>query len=116
MAEPFNVFAHDFVGGRVFALCGELDASTCEGLAETLSGPHESLIVIDLRLLTFMDSSGLGAIHAAWRNAITNGGALVVSRPSPIVQRVLQITGLDLWVTEWNPTWSSGSTMKCAPS
>jgi anti-anti-sigma factor len=115
MAEPFNVLAHDFGGGRVFALCGELDASTCDGLAETLGGPSGSLIVVDLRLLTFMDSSGLGAIHAAWRNAIKNGGALVVSRPTPIVHRVLQITGLDLWITEWNPTWSSASEMECAP-
>ncbi len=115
MAVPYSVFAHDFVGGRVFAFRGELDVSTCDGLADTLTAPPGSVVVIDLRLLTFMDSSGLGAIHAARQSAIKNGGTLVLTRPTPIVHRVLQITGLDLWVTEWSPTWSSASAVECAP-
>ena len=63
--------------------------------------------------LTFMDSSGLGAIHAARRIAIKDGGNLVVCRPSPLVYRVLEITGLDVWVTDWNPKWSNGPAMEC---
>ncbi len=53
-----------------------------------------------------MDSSGLGAIHAARRLANENGGTLVVSRPQPAVHRVLELTGLDTWVTDWEPKWS----------
>jgi hypothetical protein len=30
-----------------------------------------------------------------------------------MVHRVLEITGLDIWVTDWNPKWSNGSAMEC---
>ncbi|MGO9853625.1 MAG: STAS domain-containing protein [Acidimicrobiales bacterium] len=113
MVEPFGVTSYDFDGGRIFALRGELDACTCRGLAERLIGPPGSLVVVDLGQLAFMDSSGLGAIHAAWRTAIKDGGSLVVCRPSPMVHRVFEITGLDMWVTEWNPEWSKGSPLGC---
>jgi anti-anti-sigma factor len=105
--DQFCVISWDFDGGRIFALKGELDACTCRGLAEQLVGPPGSLIALDLCELTFMDSSGLGAIHAARRVAINHGGNLVVCRPSPMVYRVLEITGLDTWVTDWNPEWSN---------
>jgi anti-sigma B factor antagonist len=108
MDEEFGVSSYDVEGGRIFALRGELDACTRPGLAEQLIGPPGSLVVVDLRHLTFMDSSGLGAIHVARRRAIEDGGSLVVCRPNPMVARVLEITGLDIWVTEWDPNWSSG--------
>jgi len=104
--NPFCVTSHGIDGGRVFALKGELDAYTCRGLAEQLVGPPGSLIVVDLCAVTFMDSSGLGTIHEARRIAIKDGGNLVVCRPGPVVYRVLEITGLDTWVTDWNPEWS----------
>ena len=100
MVEPFGVISYDVDGGLVFALKGELDACTCRGLAERLTGPPGSLLVVDLFQLSFMDSSGLGAIHAARQMAIKQGGNLVVCRPGPMVFRVLQITGLDMWITE----------------
>ena len=115
MVEPFVVDSYDFNGGRVIALRGELDAATCQGLVERLSGPPGSLIVVDLVALTFLDSSGLGAIHEARRKAIDEGGSLVVCNPVPMVQRVLEITGLDIWITDWDPAWSNGSTPGSAP-
>lgn len=115
MEDLFGVTSYDIDGGRVFALRGELDACSCRGLADHLIGPPGSLVVVDLYQLTFMDSSGLGAMHAARRLAIKDGGNLVVCRPSPMVYRVLEITGLDIWVTDWNPKWSNGSAVGCAP-
>jgi anti-anti-sigma factor len=115
MQDLFGVTSYDIDGVRIFALRGELDACSCRGLAEHLLGPPGSLVVVDLYQLTFMDSSGLGAIHAARRMAIKNGGDLVVCRPSPMVYRVLEITGLDIWVTDWDPKWSNGSATECAP-
>jgi anti-anti-sigma factor len=114
MMDPSGVTSYGFDGGRIFALWGELDACTCQGLAERLVGPPGSLIVVDLCQVTFIDSSGLGAIHAARRTAIVDGGNLVVSRPSPMVHGVLEITGLDMWVTEWNSEWSNASRLGCA--
>ena len=55
-----------------------------------------------------IDSSGLGAL-----GAITARGALPtrtkdarVSRPRPAVRRVLEPTGRDMGVTDWQPKWS----------
>jgi anti-anti-sigma factor len=111
--EPVVVDSYDVDAGRVIALRGELDAFTCQGLAQHLSGPPESLIVVDLGQLTFLDSSGLGLIHKARRKAIDDGGNLVVCNPSPTVLRVLEITGLDTWVTDWDPAWAKGSRVGC---
>jgi anti-sigma B factor antagonist len=104
--EPFGVSSYDFQGGRTFSLMGELDASTCRGLSERLIGPPGSLIVVDLCELRFMDSSGLGVLHAARRAALKRGGTLVVSRPNPMVSRVMEITGLDIWITDWDAKWA----------
>ena len=113
--QPLDVNSHNFDGCRVIALPGELDAYTRQGLAEHLSGPPGSLIVVDLAQLTFIDSSGLGLLHDARRKAIENGGNLVVCNPDPMVRRVLEITGLDTWITHWDARWSNGSRMGSAP-
>jgi anti-sigma B factor antagonist len=105
MMDTFRVTSRDFRDSRIFSLSGELDASTCRGLLEQLQGPPGSLVVLDLSELTFMDSSGIGAIHMARRLAIKDGGILVVSRPQPMVHRVLQLTGLDTWIVDWDPDW-----------
>jgi anti-anti-sigma factor len=107
--DLFEVTAYNFDGGRLVALKGELDASTCRGLAEHLIGSPGSLVVLDLCQLSFIDSSGLGAIHSARRTAIEGGGNLVVCRPNAMVYRVFEITGLDIWVTDWDPAWSNDS-------
>lgn len=114
--DPYGVTSYDFDGGRIFALRGELDASSCRGLAERLVGVPGSLIVVDLKEVSFMDSSGLGAIHSARRAALNDGGTLVVCRPNPMVSRILEITGLDTWVTDWDPQWSKRSFVRYARS
>jgi anti-sigma B factor antagonist len=101
-----RVESRDIEDGRIFVLRGELDLSNSQDLAEQLQTPRASLVVVDLSELTFVDSSGLGAIHSARRLAIKNGGTLVLSRPQPAVHRVLQLTGLDRWLVEWDRKWS----------
>jgi anti-anti-sigma factor len=107
VVDSIGVTSHEIEGGRVFVLSGELDVKTSQGLADRLTGSPGSLVVLDLSQLTFMDSSGIGAIHTARRISIKDGGTLVVCRPSPLVHRVLEITGLDTWITDWEPEWSS---------
>jgi anti-anti-sigma factor len=69
---------------------------------------------VDLSQLTFMDSSGLGLIHESRTKAIDDGGNLVVCNPVPTVLRVMEITGLDTWVVDWDPAWSKGARVACA--
>lgn len=106
--ELFGITSYSIDNGRVAVLRGELDASTVWELPDHLIGPPGSLVVVDLAGLTFIDSSGLGAILTARRKVMQDGGNLVVCRPTPAVLRVLEITGLDTLVTEWDPAWSNG--------
>jgi anti-anti-sigma factor len=106
MATSIECCSYDVEGGRVVAPSGEIDAATCAQLAEELIAPPGSQLVVDLAQVTFLDSSGLGTLHRARQKALTAGGDLVVTRPTPFVFRVLEITGLDAWVREWEPGWS----------
>lgn len=115
MVDQFSVSSYAFDGGRVFAFRGELDASTVPGLARHLTIAPGSLVVLDLCELSFIDSSGLGAIHAARHRALNDGGNLVVCRPNPMVYRILEITGLDILVTDWDPRWSTGFPLGVVP-
>lgn len=79
-------------------LRGELDISTAERLEEELrqieeAGPGE--IVLDLRALGFIDSSGLRVIVEALRRAGQSDRGLALIRGPEEVDRVLRLTGLD---------------------
>jgi anti-anti-sigma factor len=79
-------------------VAGELDLATCDmllnGLASAL-GSDARKIVLDLRELTFMDSTGLRAIVGAEREARDQNKELVILRGPSAVQRVFEITGLE---------------------
>jgi anti-sigma B factor antagonist len=86
-------------GDRVFVtLSGELDISTGMRLETDLErverdGPE--VIVLDLRGLDFMDSTGLRIIINADARARESGRRLVLIRGNDMVQRLLSITRLD---------------------
>lgn len=81
-------------------LHGEFDLNGVEQFDHAAAGvtPTESL-VLDLRDLSFMDSSGLGALMGLYRRGVAEGWSLVVAAPQPQVTRLLQITGVDSRVT-----------------
>lgn len=79
---------------------GELDLSTTPELEEkVLSALQEGRleVVVDLRELTFMDSTGVRTIVAAHQVAEQTGHALQVVRPprNSAVSRVIEISGID---------------------
>jgi anti-sigma B factor antagonist len=87
-------------------LHGELDVASADGLANSLVELADSTVVVDLSDLTFMDSSGIGALVRA-RNRIRAGGRgeLVLTKPGAIVRKTLEIVGIDAWITDWSPDW-----------
>jgi anti-sigma B factor antagonist len=109
MMDSFSVTSRDIKGGRVFAFRGELDISNADGLIEQITGPAGSFVVIDLSELTFVDSSGLSAILTARWRVIRDGGMLVLSRPRRNVQALLEMTGIDEFLTDWDPEWEEPS-------
>ncbi|HEY8201031.1 MAG TPA: STAS domain-containing protein [Actinomycetota bacterium] len=80
-------------------LAGELDHASAPDLVTTLAQAVDSTsdlkldLKLDLRALTFMDSTGLHIIVNVAR-ALGDRAALVLIGPTPPVARVLQIAGI----------------------
>jgi anti-sigma B factor antagonist len=80
------------------ALAGELDISTAPDVDRELTKverqqPHT--VVVDLRELTFIDSTGLRTILSAHARCRQYGGRLVIVPGPPAVHRVFSISLLD---------------------
>ena len=58
-------------------------------------GEGRNALVIDLSAVTFVDSSGLGAIVGALRRIRSHGGDLVLVCPSPELRRAFALCDLD---------------------
>jgi anti-anti-sigma factor len=79
---------------------GELDLATAPELEEKVLGAVREggrIVVLDLRELTFMDSTGVRTIVAAHQVAEETGNELRVVRPARegAVSRVIEISGID---------------------
>ena len=80
------------------ALGGELDVSKAYSMDEelrTIERLQPSVIVLDLRELRFLDSSGLARVIAAHRRASKGDWRFCVVRGCPTVQRILALAALD---------------------
>ena len=81
----------------VLRLAGDLDLFSAEVLRRELeaalpAGP--AVAVVDLREVSFLDSTVLGLLLLASRRMEAQGGALVLAAPGPAVERVLDVSGL----------------------
>jgi anti-anti-sigma factor len=80
------------------AVSGELDLSSALVFEEELrrienqTGP--SLLVLDLRSLKFMDSTGLRLILAAHARAIKHGRKVAIVEGGEAVRRIFRLTGV----------------------
>jgi anti-sigma B factor antagonist len=79
----------------VLVLRGEFDLTGIAAFEAAIAAvrPRSSL-VLDLRELTFMDSSGLGALVVVHERARLEGWSLLLAAPQPSVAMVLRISGL----------------------
>ncbi len=75
----------EFDFGHVYLFDEELRA---------VEATEPSSIVLDLRRLDFIDSSGIGRLLAARRRAGRAGHRLVLVRGGPTIQRVFALSGL----------------------
>lgn len=96
--EPFalSVTQHDDL--TLIALRGELDLATQADfrarLIDLLVGGSVHL-VLDLSGLTFLDSTGLGALIGIRRRAHALQGSLTLVCPTPAVMKLFTIVGLE---------------------
>lgn len=63
-------------------------------IADAVDGGNTK-VVVDLSDVSFIDSSGLGALIASLKTARQAGGDLRIAAPSEQVRTVLQLTNLD---------------------
>jgi anti-sigma B factor antagonist len=102
----FSVTVRNLPDLHVVAMHGELDVASAEGLTDALIELAGSTLVVDLAGLTFMDSSGIGALVRARNRIEADGlGELVLTRPTSIVRKALEIVGLSAWIVDWSPDW-----------
>jgi anti-sigma B factor antagonist len=84
-------------GRRVIALFGELDLATCNTakteLLDALDA-NDGQVVLDMRELEFIDSTGIALLVAALRRS-TPDQLRVVASKAAAVARVLNLTGID---------------------
>jgi anti-anti-sigma factor len=93
--EPgFLEMATDPSGVPVVKLCGEIDISNANQVGAELARflrAGTRRLVVDMSALEFMDSSGIAMLlHAA-----AQLDSISVRRPSPVVRRIIEATGLE---------------------
>jgi anti-sigma B factor antagonist len=95
--EPLRVQVHHTPARATMVLGGELDLWTAGKFRthlDVIEPDPPSMIVIDLRGLAFMDSSGLAELVSATRRARAADRRVVLVTGSPPIDRVLAISGV----------------------
>ncbi len=80
-------------GAAVITVSGELDmsnASSLEAIVASISAEGPERLIFDLSGLRFMDSAGIAVLVGATSNV----NAVQLRDPSPVVRRVIELTGL----------------------
>ena len=82
----------------IVRLTGELDHHSAQTVKATLEEAIErgdvNHIILSLKDLTFMDSSGLGVILGRYKQISNRGGKMVVCDVNQAVYRLFELSGL----------------------
>jgi anti-sigma B factor antagonist len=104
--DPFRCETGRVDGADWVRPVGELDLDTEPQLEETIAATRAhgaSRLVLDLRKLTFMDSTGLRLV-IRWDAAAKEQGFEFAIVPGPdVVQRVIRLTGMEDQLTFTDP-------------
>ena len=99
VVEPFAIDIDEREDRVVVTPRGELDMATAPELEQAVMPrlQQSSWIVLDLRSLDFIDSSGLRVVVGAHRAAEEHGGRFTCVRGAPgsTVHRIVEIAGID---------------------
>lgn len=85
-------------GWAVVVVSGDVDLLSAPTLRVNLLAAvkeYSTNLVVDMTGVTFIDSSGLGALVAAWRRARAEGGSVRLAGMRDHVRRVFDLTSLD---------------------
>ena len=85
----------------VLRLRGELDVSSRDRLRCTISAAlehHPPVLVLDASGLDFTDCGGLSVLIWAHQRMAERGHQLIITGATPMVRRLLHVTGLDIYL------------------
>lgn len=91
---------HDDYG--TLTLKGEFDTFYCPALMQEVEALVErgvNHLILDMRLVKFINSTALGAVIKAHKRCRAEGGELVIAQPSPFVRDVMSKVGIDKLIT-----------------
>ena len=97
MQSHFRLEVQSQGRATVIAVRGELDLASSPALQEELdrvSASDAEMLIIDLRELDFMDSTGLSVLVRAHQRAEEQGRQLAMVKGAQQVQRLLSLTGV----------------------
>jgi anti-sigma B factor antagonist len=101
--EDFDTpFLHSTIergpNGATMTLSGELDLAAVPELnrevASIIAKDETPDLLIDLALVTFLDSSGLAFLVSAHKRLLNAGAQLTIVGATPQIRRLFEITGL----------------------
>ncbi len=80
-------------------LGGELDHHTAKDMREAIDSAVElnmpTLLVLDFKDITFMDSSGIGLVMGRYRNLLKTGAELHIMGAPPQIYKMLKLAGIE---------------------
>ena len=94
--QPFDVEVQQRNDVAIVRPRGELDLATVETLSAALDGiDGAGRLVLDLRGLSFIDSTGLRLLVALYQRSKSDGSELMLVAPAAPTDRAIQLCGLD---------------------
>jgi anti-anti-sigma factor len=96
-AGDFNVLTNRDASTLVVVPRGEIDLATVDLVREAVESEHEprQAVVLDLREVGFMDTSGLRYVLELTARASQEGFRVRLVRGPKVVQRVFEVSGLE---------------------
>jgi len=95
---PFSITEEELSEGLVLVtVVGELDADTAPQLGHCLTecgADGDRMVILDLRAVSFMDSSALGTLVAGWKGFLRIGTRLRLVVDQHELRRLFELTGL----------------------
>ena len=96
--SPLQILVSHLKEHAYVVLTGELDGATAPFLVRTLVEVNKTIegdLVLDIKKLSFIDSTGLSVFVTQHKKLEAKGQKLVIYAPSAMARRLFEITGLE---------------------
>jgi anti-anti-sigma factor len=92
---PLSITVEPLEEASLIRAAGEIDLTTIGALRAELESAREdaATALLDLSDVTFIDSTGLHLLLETSRDAAATDWPFFIVRPSPVVQRLIEVSG-----------------------